>query len=238
MNDILIIKNTNDQDNLMREIKIMSFVKFINLLCCVIRFFLMFFLLFLIAYFPASFKPTLTNLIFIIYLLLILPIITIFLLVVVLSGTIKRDFWIKTQPLKFGCYTLFCGCCIMSKNVNFLKNFVLTNTCINFIWSFYFLYYLIKDYAFPHNFTFFPFSEERVIIRAILNFLDSTLLACQYCCFFYTKFFLKKTRIYLEFYKRLIIKNKNKEAEFVRDNLPDKVEDYLSSNEGTELQNI
>ena len=243
MNDRLIVdNNTNDEDQLMKEIKKMFYLKIFKLLICIIRFFLMFFLLFLIVYFPASFSPSyiniFVNIFFFLHLLLIAPILTIYFLIVIITGIINRDFWIKIKPLKMNCHTFFCCCCIMSKNITFLKTLSLIDTIIISLWSFYFLFLIIKDFSFPKNFIFFPYSSRRVHIRSILNFIDSLLLLCQWFCLFSTESFLKKVNVHLEYYKRLIIKNRNKEAEFVRNNLPARLDDYLPSNDGTELQNV
>ena len=243
MNTQLIINKENDQENLMKEIKKMSYIKILNLLSSVVRFFLMLYSLTLIIFFPASYTLTLLGLIFSIYLILILPIITIYFLIVLITGIINRDFWIKKKPLNIGCYTCCCCCCIMSKNVTFLKLMTLICMIINFSWSFYYLYYFIKDFKTNYTvnngfFKLFPYSEEKVKLRTILNFIDSLLLSSQFYYFLYFQFFLNKVKIYLEYYKRLIIKNKNKEAEFVRNTLPAKIEDYVSFNDGTELQRV
>ena len=241
MNDQLIINKENDHEKLMKEIKKMSYIKILNLLCSVVRFFLMFFSLSLFIFFPASYNLTFLGLIFSIYLILILPIITIYFLIVLITGAINRDFWIKKKPLNIGCYTICCCCCIMSKNVTFLKLLSLICMIINFSWSFYYLFYFIKDFTHTYTvdngfFKLIPYSEEKVKLRTLINFIDSLLLTSQFYYFTYFQFFLNNVKIYLEFYKRLIIKNKNKEAEFVRNTLPAKIEDYVSFNDGTELQ--
>ena len=237
-NNNININNANEQDKLMKEVKKMFFFKIFILLSSLIRFFLMFILLFLIVYFPASFRPSFLNLFFVLYLVLISPIFTIFNVIVITTGIINRDFWIKIKLEKLNCYKMCCFCCIMSKNVTFLKRLTLTNATIITLWSFYFISLIIKDHAFPKNFTFFPHSYKRIIIRAILNCIDSLLLIGQWYSLHFIEFFLKRVNIYLEYYKRLIIKNRNKDATFVRDNLPAQIDDYLPSEGGTELQGV
>ena len=62
---------------------------------------------------------------------------------------------------------------------------------------------------------------------------------CLFYFFYYSEYFLKRVEKYLEYYKRLLIKNRNKEAEFVRNTLPENIEDYTSTNEKEEeLQNV
>ena len=237
MHDNFIISNSDEQDNLMKEIKKMSYIKYTNLFISIIRFILMFYLIFYIAYFPASFKPTIYIIIIILEIILMLVIITIYFLIVILTGTINRDFWVRKKPLNFGFYTCFCCCCIMSKNVTFLKILSLFSTIIDSCWSLFLLRYLIIDFTTTNIVKNFPSSLNRTLIRVILNCIDSFLLLGQTYCFYYNEYFLKRVEKYLELYKRLIIKNKNKEASFVRNTLPAQIENYLSSDE-TELKNI
>ena len=258
MNEKLIINNTNDNNNinnninsnnnnnnaeqeqLMKEIKKMFYIKYFIVLFSIIRFVLMFFILVLLPYFPKSFRPNLFNALLFLYTILFLPILTINLLIVAVNGTIRRDFWVKKKKLNFGFYSCFCCCCIMLKNVSYLKIITLTNGFIQLVWFVYILYYFVKDYSNPNTRRFFPYSSKRVIYKLILIIFDSITLLLLCYFFYYSEYFLKKVEKYLEFYKRLIIKNRNKEAEFVRNTLPAKVEDYISDNpsEGSELQNI
>ena len=237
MHDNFIISNSDEQDNLMKEIKKMSYIKYTNLFISIIRFILMFYLIFYIAYFPASFKPTIYIIIIILEIILMLVIITIYFLIVILTGTINRDFWVRKKPLNFGFYTCFCCCCIMSKNVTFLKILSLFSTIIGSCWSLFLLCYLIKDFTISNIVKYFPSSLNRTMTRVILNCMDSFLLLGQTYCFYYYEYFLKRVEKYLELYKRLIIKNKNKEANFIRNTLPAQIESYLSYDE-TELKSI
>ena len=232
MSEKLIINNENGPEILMKEIKKMSFIRYSNFLISSIRFILMFFLLFLIGYFPASFRPTIFNMILMLYIILIQSFIVIYFLIVIISGTLQKDFWLRKNDLKCGVYTCICCCCIMSKNIIFLKILSIISTIIGFFWSFFLLHYLIKDFSIPNNGIFFPFSQERTIKKIILYFIDSFLLLGHSYFFHYYQYFLKRREIYIEFYKRLIIKNRNKEAEFVRNELPENNED----SNGTEMQ--
>ena len=49
--------------------------------------------------------------------------------------------------------------------------------------------------------------------------------------------FLNRLEIYIEYYKRLIIKKRDEEANFVRNILPYDINEYISSS-GEELQNV
>ena len=113
------------------------------------------------------------------------------------------------------------------------------NGVIKLLWSLTLLYYFIKDSFYKNNSKFFPYIYERVLCRIILYFVDSFLLFGLFYFFHYFEYFLNRVEKYLEFYKRLIIKNRNKEAEFVRNTLPYNIEAYISNNgNGEELQNI
>ena len=128
----------------------------------------------------------------------------------------------------------------MSKNIIYLNIISVISTIISYFWSLFLLFYLIKDFSIPNNGIFFPLLQERTIKRIIFNFIDSFLLLFQSYYFHYNKYYLSRIDKYLEYYKRLIIKGKNKEANIIRQNLPTDIDNYLSSNiiNGTELQNI
>lgn len=238
MKEQLISNNSNDKnDNLMKEIKKMSIVKYLNLLISIIRFLMIFPLTFLILYFPSAFRVTFFTKIIGLTNVLFSPLITTFLFVVVISGTIDRDFWTKKNSIKLNFYNCFFCWCIMSKNVSFLKKLTFI-FCINeFIWSSILSYYLIKDFAIPNNSKYFPFSWKRIIYRIVLNWSDSILFFAQFYFFCYYGYFLNRLEIYIEYYKRLIIKKRDEEANFVRNILPYDINEYISSS-GEELQNV
>ena len=238
MNDKLIPNISYDnEEHLMKEVKKMSYIKYLNIIISFIRFILMFYLISLLLYFPKAFQLNLFTVIVFLFIMLILPLITIFLFIAIITGTIQRDFWIKKNSFKCNIYSCLCCCCIMSKNVIFLKRIIYISTFFDFCFLFILLYYYIKDSYVPNNKIFFPFSDERVLERIILRSIDSLLLLSQYYCFYYYNYFLDRIEKYIELYKRLIIKNRNKEADFIRYILPYDIESYASSN-GTELRNI
>ena len=205
MKEKLVSNNSNDKnDKLMKEIKRMSLLKYLNILISIIRFLMIFSLVFLILYFPSTFRLTLFTKIIGITNVLILPLITAFLFIVVITGTMDRDFWVKKNPVKISCFNCFFCSCIMSKNVRFLKKLTFIFCFNDFIWSFILSYYLIKDFAIPNNSKYFPFSWKRIIYRIILNWVDSILLLLQFHCFCYYDFFLNRLELYIEYYKRLI----------------------------------
>ena len=238
MHDKLIINNNDDEhDNIMKEIKKMSYIKNLNLSFSIIRFILMFYFIFLLPYMPASLSINLFTLILAFLVILILPLITIFLLGIIISGNINRDFWFKKNPNDNCCSTYFCCCCLMSKNVTWLKVLSIYWGIIELCWSFINLYFSIKDFSRPISSKFFPYSHNRIIKKIILHFIDSFLLFGHSYFFYYTQYFLSRLEKYLEYYKRLIIKNRNKEAEFVRNILPAEIHKYIDT-EGKELQNV
>ena len=238
MNDKLLINNKDDeQDILMKEIKKMSYIKYLNLAISIIRFISMFYFIILSAYLPATFRFNLLTIIFTLLIILILPLTTIYFLAVIITGTINRDFWIQKKPTQNYLYACFCCCCIISKNVSWLKILSIYWAIIEFCWSFIIFYYLIKDFSGPNNAQFFPFSYKRIIKKTILHFFDSFLLFGQSYFFYYIQYFLSRIEKYLEYYKRLIIKNRNKDAEFVRNILPAEIHNYLD-NQGKELENV
>ena len=239
MKENLIFNNNYKSENLMNEIKKMSYIKYLILLFSIIRFGLMFLKIFLIPYFPKSFKFTFFTSIIFLYITLIFPILTICLLFIAITGTINRDFWVAKKQIKPGLYACFCCCCIMLKNVNYLKILTFINSIIELIWASFFLYYLFKDSSKINMSRFFPYSIKKIIFKIILYFIDSTLQLCLFYFFYYSEYFLKRVEKYLEYYKRLLIKNRNKEAEFVRNTLPENIEDYTPNNEKEEeLQKV
>ena len=225
-----------EEDILFREIKKMSYIQYLILLISLIRFILMFFLVSLLGYFPKSFIANLFTVILFLYVILITPLLNIYFLIIAITGKINRDFWLKNKKYSLGLYTCCCCCCIMSKNISYLKIVSIINSIIKFAWSSCLLYYLLNDSSQPSIRRVFPYNPKRVLYKIIISFIDSFLLFSLYYCFYYSEFFFKRIEKYLEYYKRLIIKNRNKEAEFVRNTLPATIEDYVSNE--TEMQNV
>ena len=73
-------------------------------------------------------------------------------------------------------------------------------------------------------------------LKNYFYFINKDLLFQSYF-FYYYEYFLKRGEIYIEFYKRLIIKNRNKEASFVRNELPANIDNFLIYS-GTEMNNV
>ena len=229
------------ENNLFKEIRKMVFIKYLNLFFSIFRFALLFFILALLPYFPTNMRPTNFFVIMQIIQILILPLFTIINLITVITGVLGRNFLIKKDNNAFlECikYICCCQCCLCSRNVSTLKLATFIFCLISFIWSFYILYYFIKDFSETINSSrFFPYLKKQVKIKIILYFADSLLLLFQSYFFYYYEFFLKRGEIYIEFYKRLIIKNRNKEASFVRNELPSNIDNFLI-NSGTEMNNV
>ena len=248
MNENLITDNNNDNINntmarekiLFKEVKKMTFIKYLNLFISIFRFFLMFYLLTLLPIIPSAYESDIGIIIYIILLLfniLILPTFTIIVLIIVIAGVLGRSFVVNKKKdsildiLKcFCCY--FCGSC--PKNVETFKISTIIFGTINLIWFFHFLPDLFQKRE-PNYIRFFPYITKQYIIKTLLTFLDSVLLFLQSYFFYYHEYFLRRGEIYIEFYKRLIIKNRNKEAELVRNELPNNLENIGL---GTELQNV
>ena len=228
MNDNLVVDNDDIQnDPLMKEIKKMLYIKYLNVLLSILRFFLICFIQNLNKLLYSYFNK------FIFFdVILILPTITIYLLIVAIVAICQRDFLKRDEcnccPGIILClFCFWCYLCCMAKNLTFLKILTFILFLIELSWSFVLLYFYIGLEA----------SNKGILIRIIITLFDSLLLLSQFYCFSYFNYFLGKIEKYIEYYKRLIIKNKKEEASFVRDTLPVKIEDYIDHEEN-ELQDI
>ena len=242
MDNKLIINNeaVESHDILFKEIKKMTFIKYLNLVIAISRFFLMFYIATLFGYFPISIdRSPFFIFMFIFFSILILPIFTIINLLNISTSIINRNFTIKNEISALDYFKIFCCCCccFCSRNVTYLKYINLILGMITLIWFLYILYFFFKDGEAPNNKIFFFYNTKKVITKLILYFIDSILLICHWYCFHYYEYFLNRGKIYIEFYKRLIIKNRNKEAEIVRNELPINI-DYYFANSGTELDDV
>ena len=117
-----------------------------------------------------------------------------------------------------------CFCCICTKNVIILKQVNFICFLISLFWSFRLLYY--AQYI---NL------QKGDIIKLIIYFTDTILLFGQSYFFYYYDYFLNRVELYIELYKRLIIKNRKNEAELIRRELPANIEGIDS---GTEMENV
>ena len=93
-------------------------------------------------------------------------------------------------------------------------------------WSFCLLYYVKNDLIIG----------KKDIIKLIIHFIDTILLFGQSYFFYYYNYFLNREKLYIELYKRLIIKNRKNEAECVRRELPVNIDE--DNNSGTEMENV
>ena len=226
---------------LIKEVKKMLIIKYINLFFSLSRLFIMFFSLTLLNI--PFYRPQ--NLFFIFlffYSVIILPIFTLINLITIITGILGRNFLIQKETNNIlDCirYVLCCSCCACTKNVGTLKCATFIFGIINLIKSFYFLYNYIIIIKNPNNADYNPYILRDIIIKLILFFVDTALLFSQSYFFYYYEYFLKRGKIYIEFYKRLIIKNRNKEADLVRNELPININNFLDGSEdGTEMSNI
>ena len=239
------ISNNNNilskENSLLKEVKKMLIIKYINLFFSLSRLFLMFFSFTLLAI-PFNRPPTIFYLILFLFSTLILPIFTIINLITVITGIISRNFLIQkdiNMILESIKYMFCCSCCACTKNVSTLKWATLVFGLINLVKSLYLLYHYIAYIKDPDNSKFFPEIMKDTTIKLIIFFVDTALLFGQSYFFYYYEYFLKRGKIYIEFYKRLIIKNRNKEADLVRNELPINMDNFMDAAEdGTELSNF
>ena len=233
--------NTIIQENiLLGEAKKMSYIKYFNLFFSIFRFFLMFYLIALFEFPNYILNASFLRVFLFLFSNLYMPLFTIFNLILVITGVLGRNFTINTASDTI-IEAINCICCwckgLCTRNVQVLKivNFIfaLISLFIFCIFLCDFLYYIRKQ----NNIRFFPNLKKRYMIKLVLYFFDSFLLLCQSYFFSFHEYFLKRAEIYIEFYKRLIIKNRQKEAELVRNELPSNMDNFLI-NRGTEMQNV
>ena len=236
--------NNNPQSqeaSLLKEVKKMLVIKYINLFFSLSRLFIMFFTLSLLEV-PFYRTPSIFYIVLFLFSVIILPIFTIINFITVVTGIIRRNFLIEKDSyniLDSIRYIFCCACCACSKNVGTLKFATLIFGIICLVKSLYLLYHYILYIRNPDDDLYNPDILRDVTIKLILYFADMALLFGQSYFFYYYEYFLKRGKIYIEFYKRLIIKNRNKEAELVRNELPINMNNFLDGSEdGTEMSNI
>ena len=239
-----IKSNNNPQSQeiiLLKEVKKMLIIKYINLFFSLSRLFIMFFSLSLLEV-PFYRTPSIFYISLFFFSLIILPIFTIINFITVVTGIIRRNFLIEKDSyniLNSIRYIFCCACCVCSKNVGTLKFATLIFGIISLVKSFYLLYNYVLYIRNPGDDRYNPDILNDVTIKLILYFVDTVLLFGQSYFFYYYEYFLNRGKIYIEFYKRLIIKNRNKEADLVRSELPINMNNFIDpSEDGTELNNI
>ena len=240
MENILLENNNEEVDPLMKEIKKMTIIKYLILLFSFIRFILFFVLIYLVLFFPISFKPNIFTTIIFLYKIILFQISTIYIFISVIIGTIRRNFIRGTDQINYSLFVSCCGCCFFCcyyNNVSFLAILTFFCSIIGLVWTFILFFYYMKDLRNPNNFVYFPNIMKLILIRIIVNLVDSLLLLAQFYFFKYSEYFLDRIDKYIEYYKRLVIKNKTKESNFVRNILPYQIDNYISNNE-EELQNV
>ncbi len=233
-NEVNINKNLNEKV-LFKEVKKMNIIKYLNLFFSIFRFTIMFFLISYYDYLPYSINASFFSWFMFAYTLLIFPIFDISNMIIIITGIINRDFSIREGNNLFLLSHICCSCFICSKDIFFLKWVNIYFCFISFIWFFYILYFFIED--FKASIINSIFDNKRILFKLVLHGFDSVLLLCHSYFFHYYQYFLKRGKIYIELYKRLIIKNRNKEAEFVRKELPINLDNFIV-NSGTEMQNV
>lgn len=240
MENNLLQENNKEEEPLMKEIKKMTYIKYLNLIFSTIRFILIFVFAYLLIYFPISFKPNIFYIIILLYRILFVQLSTIYLFIAVILGTIRKNFIIGTDQINYALFSSCCGCCFFccySNNVSFMAVLTLVCSIIGFIWTSILSFYYMNSLRNPNNFIYFPNIMKLSLARVIANLIDFLLLLSQFYFFKYWEYFLGRINKYIEYYKRLVIKDKTKEANFVRNILPYHIDNYISNNE-EELQNV
>ena len=240
MENKLLSNNSKEEDPLMKEIIKMSYIKYLNLIFSIIRFILIFVFIYLGDFLPISFKPNIFTNIILLYKITFIQLSTIYLLIVVSIGTFKRNFVRGTDQFNYAIFSVCCGCCFFccySNNVSFMAILTFFCSIIGFVWTFILFYYYMKDLNIPNNIIYLPDIMKSNLAKIIVNLIDSLLLLSQFYFFKYWEYFLGRVNQYIEYYKRLVIKNKTKEANYVRNVLPYQIDNYIANNE-EELQNV
>ena len=223
-------KNT-DEKQLLKEIKKMRIIKYLNLYFSIFRFSLLLPKLRYIDSISLAQEPSYINFFMNIYDFFVLSIFTIINLITIITGIINRNFVINNNDSTLiACIIAFscCFCWVCTKNVIILKQVNFICFLISLFWSFRLLY-CAYEYAQYLNL------RKGDIIKLIIYFTDTILLFGQSYFFYYYEYFLNRVKLYIELYKRLIIKNRKKEAELVRKELPANIEGIDS---GTEMENV
>ena len=192
----------------------MFYIKYLNLFFAIVRFILMFYFISMLFYLPIMSNEFLKVIYQLIYCLLILPLFTIINLIDIIIGIFSRNFKInKNVKNIFDCIGFVCSGFCCTKNVTVIKYNNLFFSLITLSLSILFLYYFLNDnITTKENLLDYSDWMKRVFIKIILHFIVSLLLFCHSYFFYYYEYILKRGNIYIEFYKRLIIKNRNKEA--------------------------
>lgn len=247
MKENLITSDTNNDENtreniLFKEVKKMRCIKYLNLFFSIFRTVLELYLFTYFTIFPYSINGSFFLIILLIYSSLFLPIFTLINLKDVVSGIFTGNFHnsINVENI-FDCIGYNCcgNCCTNNVTSSTYSNLIYS--LLTFIWSFYLIYFFLKDYnlylQYSQKKVFLNNYLKKVLIKIILYFIDSFSLLLQSYFFYYHDYFLRKGQIYLEFYKRLIIKNREEDAELVRKQLPNNIKDF-AIHSGQEMQNI
>ena len=236
-----INKNTiANEEQLFKEVKKMLFIKYLTLFFSIFRLFIMFYSISLLGYLTFFAETSNFYIILLIYSVIILPVYTILNLIIVITGICVKNFMIQNQSDTLIDFVTCCCCwCkgLCTRNVVTLKILSIIYGTINLFRSFYLLHFFLIYVKTENNIKYFPNIIKNLSIKLILYFIDTILLLCQGYFFYYYEYFLNRGKIYIEFYKRLIIKNRKKEADLVRNELPTNMDNFLINSE-TELGNV
>ena len=218
-----------DEKELLKEIKKMRLIKYLNLFFSIFRFSLLLPKFSLHDAIRMTYVPSYLNFIMNTYNFFILSIFTTINLITITTGIINRNFIVNNNDYTLIYCIISCSCCfcwVCTKNVIILKQVNFICFLISLFWSFCLLYYVKNDLIIG----------KKDIIKLIIHFIDTILLFGQSYFFYYYNYFLNREKLYIELYKRLIIKNRKNEAECVRRELPVNIDE--DNNSGTEMENV
>ena len=244
-----LMTNNNNEDNkekkLLKDAKKMHYIKYLNLFFSILRTVLEFYQIINNIEFAFYFLFNIFLLIVLFHLFIILPISAIINLIKTFRRIFTRNYSISKNVENIYDYIGYtcCGCCgnDNSNNVTFSKYSNLIYGLITLFLSSFSLFFFLKDRIYYSNkYKNAPFlsdEQRKQLIIIILYLIDSIILLIQSYFFHFHDYFLRRGEIYIEFYKRLIIKNRKEEAEFVRNQLPRYVKDFVI-NSGHEMQNM
>lgn len=151
----------------------------------------------------------------------------------IIRFTCYGNYNLESVIKKCCCYLLCCFCQMKCLKISFILYFI--ESTISWICSLYYLLKLKKYYLIDYD---LDESLDEILKKgytiSILNFLQLFLCPFLYYCLNFIDYFLKRTKIYMEYYKDLVKENKMEEAKKVR-NLLGHIDSKDNGEAGIEL---
>ena len=241
-----LMTNNNNEDNkekkLLKDAKKMHYIKYLNLFFSILRTVLEFYQIINNIEFAFYLLFNIFLLMVLFHLYIILPISAIINLIKTFRRIFKRNYSIsKNVENIYDCIGYTCCGNDNSNNVTFSKYSNLIYGLITLFLSSFSLFFFLKDRIYYSNkYKNAPFlsdEQRKQLTIIILYLIDSIILLIQSYFFHFHDYFLRRGEIFIEFYKRLIIKNRKEEAEFVRNQLPRNIDDF-EINSGQKMKDI